>query len=185
MVFYWAMDRAFPELAVHNILFSADYPREFAEIFDIGQLPKDPTVYINITSKVTAGDAPQNGENWFVLVNTPHHRGQDWTVGSRIMRETILHRIERQLGSPVASHIAQEKVLTPQDIERDTASTFGSLYGISSNSALSAFMRHPNRSRRYRGLYFCGASAHPGGGMPLVVLSGKIAADLVRRYDEL
>ena len=69
--------------------------------------------------------------------------------------------------------------MTPVDIERRTMSFRGSLYGISSNTLMAAFARHPNRSSDYRGLYFCGGSTHPGGGMPLVMLSGTIAADLV------
>mgnify|MGYP001052324119 CR=1 FL=1 len=71
----------------------------------------------------------------------------------------------------------------PADIERETGSRLGSLYGISSNTRLAAFLRHRNRSLRPRGLYLCGGSVHPGGGMPLAVLSGKIAADLVRRHE--
>jgi phytoene dehydrogenase-like protein len=98
------------------------------------------------------------------------------------MRERIVRRMEQQLGKPVADNIEVEETMTPSDIEGNTGSTHGSLYGISSNRRLSAFYRHPNRSRRHRGLYFCGGSAHPGGGMPLAVLSGRIAAQLVERY---
>jgi phytoene dehydrogenase-like protein len=69
--------------------------------------------------------------------------------------------------------------MTPPEIQAKTGSAYGSLYGISSNSRGAAFLRHRNRSTRYRGLYLAGGSAHPGGGMPLVVLSGKITAELI------
>jgi diapolycopene oxygenase len=91
----------------------------------------------------------------------------------------VLSRIEKALGRDVSGDIRHESILDPPAIAAQTSSHRGSLYGISSNSPGAAFLRHPNRSHRYRGLYFAGGSAHPGGGMPLVMLSGKIAAELV------
>lgn len=187
VVFLWGMKEGFPSLGVNNIFFSADYAAEFREIFELGRCPSDPTVYVNITSKATPGDAPAGGENWFVLVNAPHDQhpardGRGWSEEAGELRGRVLDRLSRALGRPVHEAIEVERVLTPADIEAATGSRFGSLYGISSNSPLAAFLRHPNRSRRHRGLYFCGGSVHPGGGMPLAILSGKIAADLVRRH---
>jgi len=184
LVFYWGLDRSFPDLGVHNIFFSPDYRREFDDIFTRRRCPEEPTVYINITSKVDPEDAPVGGENWFVMVNVPPHRGQDWPAKIPRLRQSILRRIETGLRISVNPHIATESILNPADIETATGSTYGSLYGISSNSRLAAFRRHPNRSRLIRGLYFCGGSAHPGGGMPLAVLSGKITADLVRNHEQ-
>ena len=182
LVFYWGIRGEFPELTVNNILFGQDYQSEFDAIFADRRCPDDPTIYINITSKVTREDAPEGRENWFVLVNAPYVDGQDWAAESTRMKDIVVRRLERTLGRNVAQLIEEEGVMTPADIERKTMSHRGALYGISSNSRLAAFARHPNRSPNYDGLYFCGGSAHPGGGMPLVMLSGKIAADLVR-YD--
>ena len=183
LVYYFGMKESFPEFGLHNIFFSADYPGEFAAIFDQGRCSDDPTVYLNITSKVTAADAPVGGENWFILVNAPANSGQDWPGAAETTRDRVLAKIEGGLGRPVRQAIVTESVMTPVDIEANTGSSQGSLYGISSNSRLAAFLRHPNWSPRYRGLYFCGGSVHPGGGMPLAVLSGKIAADMLRRRE--
>jgi phytoene desaturase len=183
LVFFWGMERSNPELGVNNIFFSGDYPREFRELFVERICPVDPTVYVNITSKVTPADAPEQGENWFVLINAPCDRGQDWAAEVAASRERILTRVKQALGRSVEGAIAVEEILSPPDIQRNTGSHMGSLYGISSNTPMAAFLRHPNRSRSYRGLYFCGGSAHPGGGMPLAILSGKIAADLIRRHE--
>ena len=180
LVFYWGMKEQFPELTVNNIFFSGDYEREFSQIFDERVCPDDPTIYINITSKVTSEDAPKNGENWFILVNAPYVDGQDWEAETAKVRQAVVQRLTQSLGRDVEKLIATESVMTPVDIERKTMSYRGALYGISSNSRTAAFSRHPNRSPDYDGLYFCGGSAHPGGGMPLVMLSGKIAADLIR-----
>jgi phytoene desaturase len=183
LVFFWGMDGKNPELGVNNIFFSGDYPREFRELFVEQVCPVEPTVYVNITSKVTPGDAPEGGENWFVLINAPCDVGQDWPQEVAASRERILDRVRQGLGRSIAREIVSEEVMNPRDIQNNTGSRMGSLYGISSNTSMAAFLRHPNRSRRYRGLYFCGGSVHPGGGMPLAVLSGKIAADLIRRHE--
>jgi diapolycopene oxygenase len=183
LVFYWAMSRSFPKLGVHNIFFSGDYKQEFSEIFDGKKIPEEPTVYINITSKVTPEDAPAGGENWFVLLNVPFDNGQNWQGDIPAVRSRVLRILESRLGGGIGGHIAAEEVMTPKDIEKNTNSAYGSLYGVSSNGVFAAFKRHPNRLRSPRGLYFCGGSSHPGGGMPLAVLSGKIAARLVRKYE--
>lgn len=182
LVFYWGMGRSFPELGLHNIFFSSDYRREFDEIFDEHRCPTEPTVYVNITSKITPQDAPAGGENWFVLVNAPYDKGQDWEAEASRVRESVIRRLSYILETDLEAAIEEEGRMTPPEIEARTDSNRGSLYGISSNSRMAAFARHPNRSRDYRGLYFCGGSAHPGGGMPLAVLSGKIASDLVRAH---
>lgn len=182
-VFYWGLDRRFPELGLHNIFFSSDYRREFADIFERHIVPRDPTIYVNISSKVTPADAPEDGENWFVLINVPYHRGQDWVAEGNFLKSRVIRSLSNQLGTDVAAHIVVEDTLTPAEIESRTDSTGGSLYGIASNTRRAAFSRHPNRARAFPGLYFAGGSAHPGGGMPLAVLSGRLAGRLVDKYE--
>ena len=184
LVFLWGMKNSHPELQSHNIFFSGGYTREFADIFGGAGAPADPTVYVNITGRTSPEDAPRGGENWFVLVNASSNRGQDWDTVAAKTRKAVLARLHTTLGRDVSSSIVEEAVMTPADIERDTGSTYGSLYGIASNDRFSAFFRHPNRSRRIKGLYFAGGSAHPGGGMPLAVLSGTIAAELAGKYED-
>lgn len=183
VVFLWGMDTVHPELGLHNVFFSPDHDAEFRSLFG-GAIPGDPTAYVNITSRTTPADAPPGQENWFVLVNAPHDRGPDRIVtGATLerLRTATLARIKANLGRSVEDHIVQEAVVTPADLEAATGSPGGSLYGLASHRALAAFDRHPNRAPGFRGLYLCGGSAHPGGGMPLAVLSGQIAADLAAR----
>ncbi len=177
LIFYWGIRREFPELDVHNIFFSRDYRNEFAYLFDRHDLCDDPTVYVNITSKLVPGDAPAGCENWFVMVNVPPNVGQDWDALIEKARESVLDKLSRLLGTPIEPLIATERVLDPRTIESRTGSFQGSLYGTSSNGRYAAFLRHPNFSSRIRGLYFCGGSAHPGGGIPLCLLSGRITAE--------
>ena len=179
LIFYWGIQHSFPELHLHNIFFSADYQAEFQDIFKEKTISSDPTVYVNITSKYSPTDAPPGQENWFVMVNVPHNEGQDWDTLIHVTRETVIQKISNALQTDVRSLIACEKVWDPRGIEADTSSYAGALYGSSSNNRMAAFLRHPNFSSRLQGLYFCGGSVHPGGGIPLCLLSAKIISDLV------
>jgi phytoene desaturase len=178
MLFLWGMKREFPDLTHHNIFFSEDYKREFEQIFNEKTAPDEPTVYVSISSKTDAHLAPEGGENWFVLLNMPYINGQNWASETARMREAVFKRLAK-VGIDAESAIDTEMVLSPQDFYDLYRSNKGSIYGISSNSQTAAFMRPPNRSREIAGLYFCGGSSHPGGGVPLVALSGKMAADLI------
>jgi phytoene desaturase len=178
MVFFWGMKKQFPELTHHNIIFSGDYRREFEQIFTQKVAPDDPTVYISISSKTDTEHAPEGGENWFVLLNMPYLNEQNWRNEQERMKSAVLKRL-LAAGIDAESAIEAESVLTPQDLYDLYRSNKGSIYGISSNTQTAAFMRPANRSRDVRGLYFCGGSSHPGGGVPLVVLSGKMAAELI------
>ncbi|MEM6526418.1 MAG: 1-hydroxycarotenoid 3,4-desaturase CrtD [Bacteroidota bacterium] len=179
LIYYWGIKKEFKELGLHNIFFSEDYATEFDYLFNKKELYHDPTVYINITSKLNRTDAPLGNENWFVMVNAPCNEGQDWTLIKERSRKAIVDKVSRILKTDVEPLIETQEVLEPSTIESKTSSYKGSLYGTSSNSKLAAFLRHPNFSSRIKGLYFCGGSVHPGGGIPLSLLSGKIVADLM------
>ena len=180
VIFYWGIDRSFPDLDLHNIFFSDNYQAEFDAIFRDKTLFDDPTVYVNITAKDVHGDAPAGKENWFVMVNAPHDTGQDWDTLSKTLKKQVLDKLNRNLSVDLANHIEEEWVLTPPLIADKTVSFTGALYGAASNNRMAAFLRHPNFSRHISGLYFCGGSVHPGGGIPLCLLSAKIVADLVK-----
>ncbi len=179
LIFYWGVNKSFPKLDLHNILFSENYEEEFDFIFTKRLIHSDPTVYINITSKYKTDDAPAGCENWFVMINTPHISGQNWDELIAEARQNIITKINRVLNTDIASHIVTEKILDPRGIESLTQSYLGSLYGNSSNTRMAAFYRHPNFSKQIKGLYFVGGSVHPGGGIPLVLSSAKIVAGMV------
>jgi phytoene desaturase len=187
MVFLWGVKDIHPQLAQHNIVFSEDYRREFEQIFGELMAPDDPTVYISISSKIDPEHAPPNSENWFVLLNMPYledaDHTKDWNAEIERMREAIFTKL-RKLGIDVSGHIETERVYTPADILTLYSSNRGSIYGISSNSKTMAFKRHANRSRDIEGLYFAGGSVHPGGGIPLTILSGKMVAELIAEHAE-
>ena len=179
LIFYWGINKEFKELGLHNIFFSNDYKQEFESIFKKGEIIDDPTVYVNITKKFVRSDAPEGGENWFVMVNVPYNSGQDWEFIRKEARKNILIKLNRILKVDISTYIQEEEYLDPLRIEEKTSSFAGSLYGSSSNSQMAAFFRHPNFSK-IKGLYFVGGSVHPGGGIPLCLLSAKIASSIVK-----
>ncbi len=178
LIFYWGIKKSFPELDVHNILFSENYQEEFKCIFEDSTVSDDPTIYIHISSKVVPGDAPDGCENWFVMVNVPSNQGQTWEQLRLKTRENCIRKINRMLKTDLESVIEQEDFLDPVRIEERTNSFAGAFYGASSNDRMAAFFRHPNFSK-IKGLYFAGGSVHPGGGIPLCLLSAKITTDLI------
>ena len=178
LIFYWGINREFSNLHLHNIFFSKQYREEFDHIFRHKRFFDDPTIYINITSKMEAGMAPEGSENWFVMINAPAKAGADWNQEVATVRRNVLEKLNRILGVDLKEHITVEEVLTPEGIEQRTDSYLGSLYGTSSNSKWAAFLRHANFSSEFSGLYFTGGSVHPGGGIPLCLKSAAIVGEL-------
>lgn len=180
LVFYWGIKNEFKQLQLHNILFSNNYQEEFDCLFTKKVLQNDPTVYINITSKMELGHAPIGKENWFVMINAPANVGQNWGIIKEQARKKIIEKLNRILQIDIETFIETEEILDPVVIEEKTASYQGSLYGTSSNSKLAAFLRHPNFTSTIKSLYFCGGSVHPGGGIPLCLKSAQIVCDLIK-----
>lgn len=179
LIFYWGIKKQFKDLDLHNILFSDNYKEEFNWQFTKKDIYNDPTVYINISSKQKADDAPQGCENWFVLINAPANEGQNWDEIIERTRKNIFAKVERILGVNIKELIETEEVLDPRSIELKTSSAQGALYGTSSNNKFAAFFRHANFSSKIKNLYFVGGSVHPGGGIPLALSSAKIVSAMI------
>ncbi|MFM7007167.1 MAG: 1-hydroxycarotenoid 3,4-desaturase CrtD [Flavobacteriales bacterium] len=174
VVFYWGIKRSFPELGVHNIFFAQDYKAEFAAIFQTKTLHRDPTIYLHISSKVETTDAPVGKENWFVMVNAPINVGQDWDNEIQVLRARIIKKLSKTLKIDIEPLIEVEQINEPRLIDARYSGKQGSIYGNASNNVFSAFLRHPNFSKKLKGLYFAGVTVHPGGGIPLAINSAKI-----------
>lgn len=180
IIFYWGIKKQFPKLGLQNIFFNEDYKAEFDAMFEHHTVCDDPTIYLHSSSVVIPGEAPEGCMNWYILVNAPHNTGQNWDEIINRTRANVLRRLSAEFGENVEPLIEEESYLDPRKIESRTASYQGSLYGASSNGLLASFIRHPNFSQTIKGLYFCGGSVHPGGGIPLCLLSGKIVADILK-----
>ncbi len=177
------IDKQYLQLAHHNIFFSNDYPAEFEDLFTHHIPLRNPTIYICATTRSDASQAPAGHENLFILVNAPYlTQASDWERDAPAYRERILALLASYTQidlQDLREHIVCEAMLTPEDFKQKYGSNAGSIYGLSSNAKMAPFTRPGNRSKEIRGLYFVGGSTHPGGGVPLVTLSGKIVAEMI------
>jgi phytoene desaturase len=172
-------NRPFPELPHHAIFFPPDYAAEFRDILDRRVPPHDPTIYVCRATATDPGVAPPGCDNLFIMVNVPHLDGRtDWRTMAGPYRDHIIEALRRR-GLDIADAIVVEDLWTPERIAAAYGAQQGAIYGFASNNRRAAFLRPPNRSDAVRNLYFAGGSTHPGGGIPLALLSGKIAADLI------
>jgi phytoene dehydrogenase-like protein len=113
------------------------------------------------------------------MINVPNNQGQNWDQMIAESRANILAKVNRILQTDLESLIEVEEILEPRTIESKTSSAQGALYGNSSNNKFAAFLRHSNFSSDIKNLYFCGGSVHPGGGIPLSLLSAKIMSEML------
>lgn len=174
-------NRIWKQLRHHNIFFSDEYQREFEDIFERGVLPEDPTIYISNTSFSDPGHAPAGGSNLFILVNAPYENGQDWEKLKTTYSTKIIRLLEQKGLTGLQASVDFRMTITPEDFLKRYGSNRGSIYGTSSNSPFSAFLRPRNKLRELNNLYLVGGSTHPGGGIPLVVQSAFNALRLFQR----
>jgi phytoene dehydrogenase-like protein len=123
--------------------------------------------------------APEGGEALYVLVHTPYLRDHhDWSKMLPAYRQKIIDKLKRTaLLSDIEDRIVFERHLTPQDIHDRYKVLNGAIYGLASHGKFTGAFKPGNRSRHVEGLYLAGGAAHPGPGMPMVMMSGWIAAD--------
>ena len=170
-------------LGHHNIFFSDDYAREFTEIHTDKISPSEPTVYISVSSRTDPDHAPEGHDNYFVLINAPtRDPKQAWTESeARAYRDVVIKRLARFGFSDLTERIVSERLFTPSDFARRDLAHHGALYGWASHSLRTSLFRPPLRAPGTRNVFFTGGTTHPGGGIPLVLLSGKMVADMIER----
>ena len=179
-ILYLGVDRTYPELLHHNVFFPADYAGEMRRIFVDKRPPADPTIYIGDFAKSDPTLAPPGSSALYVLAPVPHITPAfDWAREADAYRDLVIGKV-KALGLPdIEEHIVAEARWTPLDFAARHHNNRGSIFGLSGKWSQSTFFHPPNRSEEVRGLYFAGGSAQPGGGIPLVLLSGEITAELV------
>jgi phytoene desaturase len=179
VVLYLGLKRRYDHIAHHNFVFSRSHQEEFDHIYRKGEPAPDPTCYLCAPAQTEPQVAPAGGEALYILVHTPYLRPHhDWTKMLPEYRRVILDKLARTAGmEDLESRIVFERTLTPQDIHNRYRVLNGAIYGLASHGRFFGAFKPSNRSRDLRGLYLGGGAAHPGPGMPMVMMSGWIAAD--------
>ena len=179
VVMYLGLNRRYEHLAHHSFVFSRDPAEEFRAIYEDGEPAPDPTCYLCAPARTEPGVAPPGGEALYILVHTPYLRPmQDWQAMYPRYRQVIFDKLKRTAGlDNLESAIQVERYLTPREIQERYAVLNGAIYGITSHGRLQGGFKPANHDPSLRGFYLAGGSAHPGPGMPMVLMSGWIAAD--------
>lgn len=181
VVLYLGLRERYDHLLHHNFVFSNDPHEEFDWIYRRGMPAPDPTCYVCAPASTEPGVAPGNGEALYVLVHTPYLRpNHDWSTMLPEYRDVILEKLERTAGmTDIRDRIVTSDALSPEGIHKRYRVLNGAIYGLASHGRYVGAFKPANRSRDIRGLYLAGGAAHPGPGMPMVMMSGWIAADSV------
>ncbi|MEY2844728.1 MAG: hypothetical protein RL076_274 [Chloroflexota bacterium] len=180
LVVLWGLDRQYDVLDHHTICFSPNYRAEFADT-DAGRLHATPTIYLNHTTTYDPEHAPAGCQNVFALINVPPLQQShiDWQTQAQPYVAQLAARLESFGLTDLRKHIQVQHIITPPDLARMYNAPAGSIYGLASNTLTSAFVRPTQRDTHIQGLIYCGGGTHPGGGIPLALLSGKHATTLL------
>lgn len=183
VVFYLGLSRRYDHLLHHSFVFSHDAKEEFDWIYHRGEPAPDPTCYVAAPARSEPDVAPPGGEALYVLIHTPYLRPHhDWRRMLPEYRRVVFAKLAQTAGlNDLEQRIVCEAVLTPQDIHDRYRVLNGAIYGLASHGRFLGAFKPGNRRADVRGLYLAGGAAHPGPGMPMVLMSGWIAADTLDR----
>lgn len=182
VMFYWGLDKQIKELGAHNLFFSGDYRRGFEELFRGTGMPEEPNFYIHVPTRMDPTAAPTGCDTLYAAVPVAHinsRNTQDWPGIQARARAIILNRLAQVGMADLESHIKVEAGFCPSDWQHRYNLTQGSAHGLSHKLTQMAYFRPHNRHKRYRNLYFVGASTHPGTGVPTVLVSARLTAQRI------
>lgn len=175
-------DRIYPQLLHHNVFLSGDFRRNFAEIFDEGVLPSDPSLYVAAPTRSDPSLAPPGKESLYVLVPVPHLGEHiDWTRDEPAFRERVYAKLEALGLTDLRRHVCVEHTMTPLDMASRYNLARGSAFGLAHDFNQVGYFRPANRARRVKNLYFVGASTVPGTGIPMVILGSRLVSERIER----
>jgi phytoene desaturase (3,4-didehydrolycopene-forming) len=182
IMFYWGMDRTYPELREHNVFLAKEYQASFDRIFRDHTLPDEPSFYIHVPSRTDPSAAPASCDALTVLVPVGHLNGiprQDWPALVAKARSSILTRLAEFGLTDFKDHITTETVYEPRTWMNLYHLTKGASFGLDHNFWQVGYFRPHNRHPKYSNIYFVGASTHPGTGLPMVLLSAKLVTERI------
>ncbi|SHK47908.1 diapolycopene oxygenase [Rubritalea squalenifaciens DSM 18772] len=185
IVLHIGTNKIHEQLAHHNFFYSENQHKHFETVFHKKQLPDDPTLYVVAPTRTDPSKAPDGCDNIKILPHIPPiEEGSGITHEDYVaLKERCIDKMERCGITGLRESIITEDLLTPVDIQRMYRSNQGSIYGVVTDWKKNYGFKAPKTSSRYNNLYFTGGSTNPGGGMPMVILSGQKCADrIIKRH---
>jgi phytoene desaturase len=182
IMFYWGVDKVYPQLGTHNVFLAGDYRASFDQIFKDHSLPDAPSFYVHAPTRTDSAAAPSGQDTLFVLVPVGHlddAAGQDWAALQSQARSTVLRRLADMGLADLEEHLKFEVSYTPQDWLTMYNLAKGAAFSLSHDFWQVGYLRPQNRHPRYRNLYFVGGSTHPGTGLPIVLLSARLTTERI------
>ena len=183
IMFYWGVDKEYKQIAHHNVFLGGDYKASFDKIFNEHTLPEVPSFYVHAPARTDQAAASEGEDTLYVLVPVGHldaRTKQDWDALVNRARETVLTRLANEKGvTDLKEHIKFEIVYQPQVWKERFNLVNGSAFGLSHSFMQVGYLRPQNRHKKYKNLYFAGASTHPGTGLPIVLLSAKLTTERI------
>ncbi len=179
-VLYFGTDRKYEQSAHHEILMGPRYKGLLNDIFKKKHLAQDFSLYLHRPTATDPSLAPEGCDAWYVLSPVPHLGGDtDWRTMAKPYRDSIVNYLEEHYLPDLSKHIVTEHFIDPLHFQNTLNSYLGSAFSVEPTLTQSAWFRPHNVSEDIANLYFVGAGTHPGAGLPGVMSSGKIAADLI------
>jgi phytoene desaturase len=183
IMFYWGVDKQYPQIAHHNVFLGGDYKASFDQIFEDHTLPEIPSFYVHAPARTDAAAAPEGQETLYVLVPVGHldaRSEQDWDAMVNRARETVFTRLAKEMDvTDLKEHIKFEIVYQPKVWKERFNLERGAAFGLSHNFWQVGYLRPQNRHATYKNMYFAGASTHPGTGLPIVLLSARLTTERI------
>ncbi|MGK7377642.1 phytoene desaturase family protein [Planococcus sp. 1R117A] len=174
LVMHLGVKKNYPQLRHHNFFFAENMKEQMNTIFHEHKLPDDPVIYLVNVNKTDPTQAPPGHENIKVLPHIPYIQDKAFTQQDYAQfAEKVLIKLERMGLDGLRENIVTEDIWTPDDIRQVYGSDRGAIYGTLSDRSNNKGFKHPKQSERYDNLYFVGGTVNPGGGMPMVTLSGQ------------
>lgn len=179
-VIYFGTNKRYEDIAHHEIIMGPRYRELLREVFDAKTLAKDFSLYLHRPTATDRSLAPEGCDSWYVLSPVPHLGGPtDWKKAAKPYRDAIMQYLEERYMPGLSKHIVSEMHIDPLHFRDTLSSHMGSAFSVQPTLTQSAWFRPHNVSEDVPNLYFAGAGTHPGAGLPGVISSGKIVAELI------
>jgi len=135
---------------------------------------------LHMPTKTDPSIAPQGHQSFYVSSLVPNlDTDVDWNSYAQSYRDKIIGFLEDNYLPDLNQNIVAEHYIDPLHFQNTLNSNKGAAFALQPTLTQSAYLRPHNRSEEFNNLYFVGAGTHPGAGVPAVLSSGKIAAELI------